>query len=533
MKNPPAAPAVDLASHSAPGTRRPALRLLAALLLAALPPARAQESAPPAVPPVGQSLGDGAGPAAGLSLDDAVKLALANNRSIKVDTYSKAIARANLLAAYGGFDPTINFNRSHSEAYSLSLQSVQNTIIPISTQVWQDDYSLTLNGTTPWGAVWSLGGTSTNQRGSYNGFASNFLTTGGLTVTQPLLRGFGFAGSGATLGVRIAKANRAISDWAFRQTVIDTVTQVVVAYSNLLAAHENLRAARRVRDGAAQLVSENEKRFKVGSVSENDVTSARAQAALYDQGVLQADEGVREADNQLRQLLGEDRFGNDGPLLAVAAPPVPDLVADPAKDLQTAFELRPDYQQAKLGLSQDRYNESYARNQLLPQVNFVGSYGYTGLDQSFAVSRQMVRDGDNRAYSAGVEVSIPLTFTQGRGKARAARLQRQKDEAQLKLLEENIALGVATAAGEMDTARRSVAAAQNAEKLNESLVEAELKRLRAGTGSTFAVLYQQQQLSTADRQYAAALANQWAAIANYERTLGTTLQDYHITLTQP
>ena len=494
--------------------------LLASLLLPAAVLAQSPAPDPPA--PAGVQP---------LSLDDAVKLALDNNRSIKVDTYSRAIARANLLAAYGGFDPSVNFSRTHSESYSLSLQSVNNTIIPFSTQIWNDYYSLSLNGTTPWGAIWSLGGTSTNQRGSYNGFTNNFLTTGGVTVTQPLLRGFGFAGTGATLGVRLAKANRAISDWAFRQTVIDTVTQVVVAYSNLLAAHENLRAARRVRDGASQLVSENEKRFKLGSVSENDVTSARAQAALYDQGVLQAEEEVRESDNQLRQLMGEDRFTNDGPLLTVAPPPVPDLAVDPAKDLQTALQLRPDYQQARLGLSEDRYNESYARNQLLPQVNFVGSYGYTGLDESFATSRQMVRNGDNRAYSAGVEVSIPITFAQGRGKARAARLQRQKDEAQLKLLEENIALGVATAAGQMDTARKSVATAQNAETLNEALVEAELKRLRAGTGSTFAVLYQQQQLSTADRQFAAALANQWAAIANYERTLGTTLQDFHITLT--
>jgi outer membrane protein len=497
------------------------LLILACLLLPAALPAQSPGPAPAPAPEAAQPL----------SLEDAIKLALANNRSIKVDAYSRSIARANLLAAYGGFDPAVNFSRSYSEAYNPSLPSASNGFLPSATLIQSDNYSLALGGATPWGTIYSIGGTSVNQRGSYNAFTNNFLTTGGVTITQPLLRGFGLAGSAATLGVRVAKANRAISDWQFRQTVIDTVTQVIVAYSNLLAAHENLRAARRVRDGAAQLVTENEKRFKVGSVSENDVTSARAQAALYEQGVLQADEGVRESDNQLRQLLGEDAFSNDGPLLTVAPPPLPELAIDPAKDLQKAYDLRPDYQQARLGLTQDRYNEKYARNQMLPQVNFVGSYGYTGLDQSFSVSRQMVRDGDNRAYSAGVEVSIPLTFAQGRGRARAARLQRLKDEAQLRLAEENIALGVATAAGQLETARKSVLAAQNARRLNENLVQAELKRLRAGTGSTFAVLYQQQQLSTADRQYAAALAGQWAAIANYERTIGTTLEDYHITLT--
>ena len=47
-----------------------------------------------------------------LTIDDAIRLALANNRSIKVDAYSRAIARANLLSAYGQFDPALNFSRS-------------------------------------------------------------------------------------------------------------------------------------------------------------------------------------------------------------------------------------------------------------------------------------------------------------------------------------------------------------------------------------------------------------------------------------
>lgn len=492
------------------------LLLVPALLLALAP---AVPAAPPAAPAGSE-----------LTLEDAIRLALSNNRAIKVDAYARSIARANLLAAYGGFDPTINFSRSYNEYYNPSLPSADNGFLPPATLVQSDQYNLSLNGTTPWGTIWSIGGTSTNQRGTYNAFTDNYLTTGGVTVTQPLLRGFGFGGNSATLGVRVAKANRAMSDWQFRQTVIDTVTQVVVAYSNLLAAHENLRAARRVRDGAAQLVVENEKRFKVGSVSENDVTSARAQAALYEQGVLQAEEGVRESDNRVRQLMGEATFTNEGPLLTIALPPTPHLTIDPAKDLQTAYELRPDYQQTRLGIKKDRYNEAYARNQVLPQVNFVGSYGYTGLDQNFAASRRMVWNGDNRAYSAGVEVSIPILFAGSRGRARAARLQRQQDEARLQELKETIAVDVANAAGQLETARKSATAARNAQKLNETLLQAELKRLRAGTGSTFSVLYQQQQLATADRQYAGALANQWAAIANYERTIGTTLEAYDIKL---
>ena len=464
-----------------------------------------------------------------LTLDDAIRLALASNLSIKVDAYSRSIARANLLSAYGAFDPSLNFNRSYSEEYSPSLASASNGFLPPSILVQTDYYGLSLSGTLPWGTMYSLGGTSQNQRGTYNGFTNNFLTTGGLSITQPLLRGFGFGAN--LLGVRIAKANRAISDWQYRQTIIDTVTQVVVAYSNLVFAHASLRTAQLSRQLAAGLVAENEKRFKVGSMSENDVTSARAQMALREEGIVSAEQLVRDSDNQLRLLFGERAFSNDGPLLAVDPPPPSEVDVQPAADLQKAYRLRPDYQQARLSLNKDRYNVASARNQLLPQVNFVGSYGYTGLDQSFAVSRRMVANQDNRAYSAGLEVSVPLTFAAGRGQARAARLQLRKDETSLHLMEENIALSVAKAVGQVGTTQKRVTAAKAARDLNDQLLQAELKRLRAGTGSTFSVLYQQTQLIQADVQYAQALADQRSAVAYYEHEIGTTLDDYHLTLT--
>src|SRR5436189_231619 len=77
----------------------------------------------------------------------------------------------------------------------------------------------------PLGMTYSIGGTATNSRGTSSAFSHNYVTFGGVSVTQPLLRGFGF---GATLvNRRVAKANRGISDWQHRQTVIDTVTNVI------------------------------------------------------------------------------------------------------------------------------------------------------------------------------------------------------------------------------------------------------------------------------------------------------------------
>ncbi len=465
-----------------------------------------------------------------LTLENAVRLALANNRSIKVDNYSRAIARANLLSAYGQFEPALGFERSYSQTYSASFANTDTGFLPVSTFIQSDNYSLSLGGLMPWGTQYTLTGTAANQRGPYNGFTNNFLTFGGVQVRQPLLRGFGLSAN--LLGVRVARADRRISEWQYRQTVIDTVTNVTVAYSNLVAAHEVLRIATKSRDLAANLLAENERRAQVGSMSANDVTSARARTALREEAILFAARSVRDTDNQLRLLMGEEAFPNDGPLLDVAAPAPPDLTVQPAEDLKKAYALRPDFQQARLGVDKSRYNAAAARSQMLPQVDFVGSYGYTGLDQSFAQSRRLVSDQDHRAFSAGVVVSVPLTLMQGRGRARAARLQYRQAEADVKRLEENIALSVAAAAGQIDTTAQRVAAARAAVTLTQQSLDEEIKKLRAGVSSTFNVLYIQDQLAGAENSFIQAQADQRRAAAVYEHETGTTLERNQIKLTE-
>jgi outer membrane protein len=457
-----------------------------------------------------------------LTRDEAIVLALQHNQRIKVSSYDRGIARANVLTAYGRFDPSITFERNYSE------NEVPITATPLVAQLTKtDNYALTLNGLTPWGLTYQLGTTAQNERGTFNAFSNNYVTFGGVTITQPLLRGLGF---GATLAdLRIAKANRAISDWEHRQTVIDIVTSVILAYEDVAEARDNLRIAERSRDLAAQLVNDNEKRNRIGSISDADVTQARARAANRDEQILITRRSFQDRENRLRELIGEPVLANDRAVLTletlVSATPPP---TEGAVDLRHALEWRPDYQAAKLGITIRRESDLQARNQRLPRVDFVGSYGYNGVDRDFAASRAQVRDEDHRAYSAGVVVSVPLTFAEGRGRARAARLALRQSEADLVRLEQDIAVSLAAAIGQMDTATQRVAATDRAYQLAQQALDAEQKRFRAGTSSTFLVLQLQEQLASVESSQVRAIADQRRAIANYERELGATLAVNHL-----
>lgn len=92
-------------------------------------------------------------------------------------------------------------------------------------------------------------------------------------------------------------------------------------------------------------------------------------------------------------------------------------------------------------------------------------------------------------------------------------------------------MAVAQADGQIETTRKRVAADEAAVDLAKQALEAEEKKNKAGTGSTFAVIQQQQILTQARNSVANALAAERQAVAIYDQTLGTTLDRYHIALT--
>jgi outer membrane protein len=494
--------------------RLPFLFLAAAACATLVAPAPAQ--------PAANALGTETGPV--LKLDDAIQLALEKNKTLKVTAFERPISQAQLLAARGQFDPSFVLSRIAEQNYA----DATTTPPPLFETYKTDVYSIGVQGQIPWGGTYTIGGNANNTRYQFGGYTNNFQSTGSFTITQPLLKGFGFNANLAN--IRIAKAQRSISDYDFRFSAINTVTSVVIAYSNLQLAHDTLDVSERTRSLAKSLLDDNEKSYKIGALSQSEVIVARAQLASLEEPVLVAERQVRDSENALRQLIGEDQFFEDKPLFTLAPTVTPEVSIDRKADLQRALEMRPDYLAARLGIVQRRATEAAAANGLLPQVDFVGGYGYNGLASTFAASRQQVADRLNPSYEAGLQVSIPFTFAAARGTARAARFQRKQAEELLLQMEANIAVQVAAADGQIETTRRRVIADRTAYSLANQALDAEQKKMRAGASTTLQVEQVQQALDKVFYKVPNAPPRAPSAVATYDQVLGTTLERYRIKL---
>ncbi|MFO1446797.1 MAG: TolC family protein [Opitutaceae bacterium] len=465
-----------------------------------------------------------------LSLDEAIRRALAKNYSISIESVTPQIARADLLAAWGRFDPKLQFTYSYSEDGNPQPSDPFSGSRPPSSLVKVDSYDAGLIGQSPWGLSYRLGGSTQNRRGTFNEFADQYYSFSGLSVRQPLLRNLGL---GANLvQVRLARVDKARSEWEYRNAAINTITEVIFRYNDLHFAKKILETSLRSRSLAQGLVSENERRFKVGSMSDYDVTAARARVARREEAILSAERTVRDTENLFKQLISDEHTVR---LLAetidIESPaPAPTVDVNPARDFPVALENRPDYRQAVLLAQRADLNRIYQRNQRLPQVDAVASLGYNGLDAGFSGSRRQVTDRENRSYSAGVVVEVPITFAQERGRYRAAQLTLKQAELQRAALEQTIVVDIGNAAGQIETAQKRIEAARVARELAQLTLDAELKKLRAGTSSTFVVLELQESLAEIETREFRAHSDARKAIAEYDRQLGTTLKTHRVVL---
>jgi len=109
----------------------------------------------------------------------------------------------------------------------------------------------------------------------------------------------------------------------------------------------------------------------------------------------------------------------------------------------------------------------------------------------------------------------------------------EQDDENLRSLEANIALSLATAAGQIETTRQRVAADRTAYDLANQALTGEVKKLHAGTSYILFVLEAQGNLAAAEVNLSGAIAAQQQAAANYELQLGSTLKRHNITLAEP
>ena len=153
-----------------------------------------------------------------------------------------------------------------------------------------------------------------------------------MTVTQPLLRGFGMALNRRF--IRIAGNERKITSLLFQQQLIASVYGVIRLYTDFVALYEDEKVKQETVALAEKLYSDTRAQVDEGTLAPVEMTRANAQVFSTRQDLINARGLLQEEEAILKNVL--TRRGNEDPEVRAAHIIPTDTLAIPEKD-----EIRP------------------------------------------------------------------------------------------------------------------------------------------------------------------------------------------------
>ena len=551
-----------------------------------------------------------------LSLSDAIALAIENNYDIAIARYDLDIADTDILRTKAGYSPlgapsglvtntlggsvsilstgggpggtTVGSGGAGSGVSGLTLTTAGAGPAPevldpniTGTVQWErarqpqanalfsgGKTSLTTNTNQynfgynqGWVTGTALAANITNERittdDPFNTYSPQLQSVFKATVTQHLLQG-----AGIWINKRFmyqAINDRRITDSSFRQQILYTVNQVESIYWGLVGAYEDVQAKERALAQSSKLDDDTHKQLEIGTVAPLDVVQADSNVATDKQALTASQNTLNYQQQIIKQAIARNL--NDPTLATAPVIPTDRIALDqlpeetqPVENLvQSAFQNRPELEQAALALRNDEITLKGARNQLLPALDVYGFYGSSALGGAQSPSAIDFFTGQpyppgtfpgtgygtvlNNLFNssapdkgAGFSMTIPIRNRSAQAQQARSLMEYRQAELHLAQLYTQIRMQVVNAQFALTNDRAEVQSSLAARDYAQQSLDAEQKKLHLGASTTANVLQQERNLAVAENNLIAANAAFAKDRAGLYQVLATTLQHYGINL---
>ncbi|HYS54800.1 MAG TPA: TolC family protein [Thermoanaerobaculia bacterium] len=481
-----------------------------------------------------------------LSLDDALQTAVQNNVGIQLERYVLLESGQSLRGQYGIFDwfTTADIERQSSQSPTTSQFAPSGSRATIA--------NFGVSQFIPTGGTYSIG--FNNSRGTTTGGGTfvnpAYRSSLGLGLTHPLMRNFGVDIS--RRGILIARNTLGINRDVFRGALMDTAVATEQVYLDLVYARRFVDVVKESLFLARDQARITQIRIDVGASAPLDILQPRVQIATQEENLIAAVASVRDAEDRLRAVMHLDPAEWSRPIIPTSPVGYTPIAINPEQAVATALQLRPELHQQQLTTATRKVQYTYARNQVLPQLDLKLNYNSAGLagrtqefdpvtglptgrfnTTGYSNALSQVFGNDFPSWIVAVNVGLPLTNIGARAEAKRAELDVALARTNEEQTRQNIALEVRKTARDIDTTAKEITASRAAREAAAQNLEAERRRYENGMTTNFQVLQIQQQLSDSRAREILALVAYNKSVAAYHRAVGDLLDVANIKVEEP
>jgi outer membrane protein TolC len=488
------------------------------------------------VPAAPGALGlQGTRPVRELRLADVVQLALEKNLDISVERLNPQAVDLQIAGLKNSYLPTVTSNIGQRDIYQLPRDQLQGgSRVSVGTTTYNAGYAQNLPW---WGGNLAVTFNNNKQDSSsqFITFNPQFVSSLTAQYTQPLLRGLFIDATRQQIAV--TQINREIAEETVRATVTQTLANVRSAYWDLVFARSAVDVAQRALQLADKLVEDNRARVEVGTLAPLDIVQAEAEAATRRQALATAEATLQTAELALKRYIVS---GTEDPLWRQELQPIDLPSLEPAPSdiegaVRRALERRTDLVNARKNLQSSDISLRFFRNQTLPDLDMIASYGGQGIGGTsiqraglggaivntipggYSDALRLLFNRDYPSWNVQFNLSYNLFGSAADAQFARARVQRSQAQARLRALELQVATEVTNAALNVQSNLKRVEAAVAARELAEKRLEAEQSKFEVGMTTNFFVVQAQRDLRDAQNAELRALADYRKSLVVFER----------------
>ena len=353
--------------------------------------------------------------------------------------------------------------------------------------------------------------------------------------------------------MRIAKNNKKISDIAFKDQVIATVTQIENIYWDLVSAYEQTQVNEQSSAFAQQTLDNARKQLQLESIPEMDVLRAEAEVSKRDQDLT-----VARTSLQLQETLMKNAITKslDDPVLeAMPVVPTDRMEGVQPQTTQSIQDLISEALHDRTGTGRVRRrpgkppDQPPGRAQCLAAFTVAGGLSIRGsglagllnpvcpprgctsnvpLDFGGALTNTF--NNSSPDYYVGLNLNIPLRNRVAKADQYRSELEYRQAELRLEQLKKQVRIEVRNAQYAVEQTGARVQAARKARDLAQRTFDITKKEQDLGAGSSYQTLSAQRDLALAELDLVTAMTIFEKAKVELDRATGATLEHNGIQL---
>jgi outer membrane protein len=507
----------------------------------------------PPLPPIPMSPTEKAekdGTALKMSLKDITELALRNNLDIAIEDTNEGIYQQSIFQAQGPYDPLlqaqVGFQSSKNPNTNFATSSAGSLFS------WRE-YSflnLTFQQKVKTGGTFTAEYNSdrTLSNISFYSFNPIYSTSTTFTFTQPLRRDFRTDQNRSQ--IKVANLDYKINDNQFKEKVVSIVADIQSKYWDLVGTIRDYEIKRDSLRLIQTTYRDNRRKVEIGTLAPIAVVETQSNLAQREGDLIQAEQRVYTAENQLLTLISSDRKAEiwSKMIIPTETPDFREYKVDLGTAVDTALKNRPELERYDIKMQQYDIKQQAGENKRRWQFNLQTSFGMVGnsspqdymtnplvpamrlplsdttLVGSYGKANKLLFTGGFNNWKLAFNVEVPFRNRSANAEIATVKIQKNQNMMNRKKTEMQIQTEIRNAVRDVDTNQKLVESAAVRRSSAEQQLIGEQKRFEAGETENFRVLQGQDNFALAQFTELQTLIAYKKAIITLQKAMYTLLE---------